>query len=93
VSSRTKWIEKWSRQADCNDAITDMRVGSKECFANALLNGMKKPEKNTTTLLRRLDGSGDDHVMCFDCNMAESHSSKRDNLKKRNVVRGVSVAL
>jgi len=44
MSSRTKGIER-SRQDDCNDTVTDMRVGSKERFANALMNRMKKPEK------------------------------------------------
>jgi len=50
MSSRPKWIEERSRQADCSDAITDMRVGSKERLANALLNRMSKPEKNYNKL-------------------------------------------
>jgi hypothetical protein len=81
MSSHTKGIEEWSRQADCNDAITEMRVGSKERLANALLNAMKKPEKSiTNNHLRRLVGSSDDHVRCCGGNVAESHSSERENL-------------
>ena len=74
-------MEEWSRKADCNDAITDKRVGNKERFANALLNRMKKPKKKgrTINLRRCLVVSCDDHVMCFEGNVAESHSSTREN--------------
>jgi hypothetical protein len=83
MSSHIKGI-KWRRQAECNDATTQMRVGNKERFADAVLNRMKKQKKKnrTNNLRRRLVGSRDDHVMFFDGNVAESHSSKRENLKK-----------
>lgn len=56
--------DRRSRQADCYGAITYMRVGSKERFANSLLNRMKKPGKKMyNNLLRRLVGSSGDHVM------------------------------